>query len=159
MVGSTFWVNTKPVTVVGIAPEGFFGDRLTSTPPDFYLPIESMPVLANAPYVHDPDANWLYLIGRVKPGAATGPLQAKVNGLVRQAFAAYRTFSPADNKAKLAKVHVVLTPGGAGIQALQEQYASHLHLLMWYRRAGAADCLREHCQPAAGARAWDGARR
>ena len=47
VVGSTFWVNTKPVTMVGIAPKGFYGDRLSSTPPDFYLPIETMPVLAN----------------------------------------------------------------------------------------------------------------
>jgi macrolide transport system ATP-binding/permease protein len=51
VVGSSFWVNTKPVTIVGIAPQGFFGDRIRSTPPDYYLPIESMPVLANAPYV------------------------------------------------------------------------------------------------------------
>ena len=57
VVGSTFCVNTKPVTIAGIAPEGFFGDRLSSTPPDFYLPIESMPVLTNAPYVHDPDTS------------------------------------------------------------------------------------------------------
>lgn len=28
VVGTTFWVNTKPVTIAGIAPEGFFGDRL-----------------------------------------------------------------------------------------------------------------------------------
>ena len=28
VVGSTFWVNAKPVTVVGIAPKGFYGDRL-----------------------------------------------------------------------------------------------------------------------------------
>src|SRR5215475_6423270 len=39
IIGNTFWVNTKPVTVVGIAPAGYFGDRLTSSPPDFYLPI------------------------------------------------------------------------------------------------------------------------
>ncbi|HKF26460.1 MAG TPA: ABC transporter permease, partial [Candidatus Acidoferrum sp.] len=32
VVGSTFWVNTKPVTIVGIAPEGFYGDRLSTTP-------------------------------------------------------------------------------------------------------------------------------
>ncbi len=57
VVGSTFWVNTKPAKVVGIAPEGFYGDRLSSTPPDFYLPIEAMPALANAPYVHDPDTS------------------------------------------------------------------------------------------------------
>ncbi len=73
--GGTFSVNTKPVTIVGIAPEGFYGDRMSSTPPDFYLPIESMPVLANAPYVHDPDAKWLYIIGRVKPGVSQTPLQ------------------------------------------------------------------------------------
>ena len=47
VVGSTFWINTKAVTIAGIAPQGFFGDRLSSTPPDFYLPIETMPVLAN----------------------------------------------------------------------------------------------------------------
>ena len=26
VVGSTFWVNTKPVTIAGIAPAGFYGD-------------------------------------------------------------------------------------------------------------------------------------
>ena len=59
VIGSTFWINTKAVTITGIAPEGFYGDRLSSTPPDFYLPIESMPVIANVPYVHDPDEQWL----------------------------------------------------------------------------------------------------
>ena len=43
VVGGTFWINTKPVTIVGIAPQGFFGDRLVATPPEFYLPIETMP--------------------------------------------------------------------------------------------------------------------
>jgi len=131
VVGSTFRVNTKPVTVVGIAPEGFYGDRVTSTPPDFYLPIESMDLLANTPYVHDGDMNWLYIIGRLKPGVATAPLEAKLSAQLRQVFATYKTFSTQDNKPKLAKVHLVLTPGGAGITALQEQYKSNLRLLMW----------------------------
>ena len=29
IVGSTFRINTQPVTVIGIAPKGYFGDRLT----------------------------------------------------------------------------------------------------------------------------------
>ena len=70
VVGSTFWINTKAVTIAGIAPQGYFGDRLSSTPPDFYLPIETMPVLANVPYVHDPSQLWLYMVGRVKPGVS-----------------------------------------------------------------------------------------
>jgi predicted permease len=131
VVGSTFWVNTKPVTVVGIAPKEFFGDRLSSTPPDLYLPIQSMLPLANTPFVHDPDVSWLYIVGRVRPGVATAPLQVKLDALLRQTLASYKTFSTEDGKKQLVKAHLVLTPGGAGIQALQEQYKSHLHLLTW----------------------------
>jgi macrolide transport system ATP-binding/permease protein len=131
VLGSTFWVNTKPVTVVGVAPRGFFGDRMTSSPPEFYLPIESMPNLANASYVHNPETNWLYIIGRVKPGVALGPLQEKVNAVLRQAFSTQALFSTDNGKKQLPKVHTVLTPGGAGIQTFQEGYGSHLHLLMW----------------------------
>lgn len=130
VVGSTFWVNTKPVTVIGVAPQGFYGDRLSSNPPDFYLPIETMPVLAEALYVNDPNVQWLYLVGRVKPGVSTIQLQQKVSALVKQSFAETKTFSAGPGKAQLAKVHVVLTPGGSGIRDIQEQYASNLHLLM-----------------------------
>jgi predicted permease len=130
VVGSTFWVNTKPVTVVGIAPRGFYGDRLSSNPPDFYLPIETMPVLAEALYVNDSDVQWLYLVGRMKPGVSTIQLQQKVSALVKRSFAETKMFSAGPGKAQLAKVHVVLTPGGGGIQDIQEQYASNLHLLM-----------------------------
>jgi macrolide transport system ATP-binding/permease protein len=131
VVGSTFFVNTQPVTIAGIAPEGFYGDRFSSTPPDFYLPIESMPSLANVPYVQDPDVQWLYMIGRLKPGVSQPQLQEKLSGLLRQALATTRNYSSEKDKARLPKAHVRLTPGGDGIQRMQEQYQSHLRLLMW----------------------------
>ena len=130
VVGSTFWVNTKPVTIAGIAPAGFYGDRLSSAPPDFYMPIESMPVLANAPYVHSPNERWLYMVGRVKPGTDLAALQQKLSGLVRQAFGQTDVFSGGAGKEQLPKVHVVLAPGGGGIQHMQEHYASNLKMLM-----------------------------
>jgi macrolide transport system ATP-binding/permease protein len=131
VIGSTFYVNTKPVTVVGVAPEGFFGDRLSSMPPDFYLPIEAMPLLANAPYIHDPETQWLYIVGRIKPGVAVAPLQQKLSGLLRQTLATTKVLTSERGKAVLARAHVVLTPGGAGIRDIQQQYGSQLHLLMW----------------------------
>ena len=131
VVGSTFWINTKPVTIVGIAPAGFYGDRISSNPPEFYLPIESMTELASAPYLHDPRVSWLYIIGRVKPGAAMAPLQEKVSNIVRESFALTRDYAGESNKKFLARVHVVLTAGGAGIRQMQEQYASNLRLLTW----------------------------
>jgi macrolide transport system ATP-binding/permease protein len=131
IVGSTFWINTKAVTITGIAPKGFYGDRLSSTPPDFYLPIESMPVLTSSTFVHEPGMRWLYIIGRLKPGVAMAPLQAKITGLVRQSFTTTTAFSGERGKRALAKAHVVLSPGGAGIQDMQDSYASKLKLLMW----------------------------
>src|SRR5215471_11887204 len=131
VVGSTFFVNTKPVTVTGIAPQHFYGDRLTGTPPDFYLPIQSMPPLANVQYVNDPDGNWIYMIGRLKPGVSRPLLQAKLSGLLRQVLATTRTYSKKDDQAALARAYLALTPGGAGIQMMQAGYSSQLKLLMW----------------------------
>jgi predicted permease len=130
IVGSTFFVNSRPVTVVGVAPQGFFGDRLSATPPDFYLPISAMPALANASYVHDPTAIWLYLIGRIQPGVSLPQLQVKLSGLLRQTLAPTRTFSSEPNRSLLPKVHIVLTPGSAGIRSMEEQYSLQLHFLM-----------------------------
>ena len=81
-------------------------------------------------YVHNPNQNWLYIIGRIKPGVAIAPLQMKVTALLRQALATTNVFSSQEGKTRMEKVHVVLTPGGAGIQSMQEGYASHLNLLM-----------------------------
>jgi macrolide transport system ATP-binding/permease protein len=131
VVGSTFWVNTKPVTVVGIAPEGFYGDRLLGTPPEFYLPIETMPPIANVPYVHGSDMQWLYLIGRLRPGVSQNQVQQKVSALLRQQLATTQPYSSQQGQELLKKFHIVLTPGGGGIQALQEEYDNHLKLLMW----------------------------
>lgn len=130
VVGSTFWINTKAVTIAGIAPKGFYGDRLSSKPPEIYLPIESIPSLANAPFAHNPRLKWLYLVGRVKPGTAVLPLQQKVSAIVQRSVASNSDYAGPHGRALLAKVHVVLTPGGSGIREMQEHYKSKLNLLL-----------------------------
>jgi predicted permease len=74
---------------------------------------------------------WLYIVGRVRPGTALKPLQEKLSALLRHAVAPGKNFSGEQGKRLLAKVHIVLTPGGSGIQHMRDQYASNLHLLMW----------------------------
>jgi macrolide transport system ATP-binding/permease protein len=131
IIGSTFRINTQPVTVIGIAPKGYFGDRLASTPPNFYMPLESMATLLNVPYVHDPEVAWAYIVGRVKPGVSLPSLQSKISTLVQQQFSTFDMFKTERGKVFLARTHVVLSPGGAGIQQLQDQYEANLHLLTW----------------------------
>ena len=127
VVGSTFWMNTKAVTVIGVAPDGFYGDRISSTPPDFYLPIATMPDEAGGKSMRDPTQNWLDIIGRAKPRVALAPLQEQLSAQLKRMYATYPDFSAAD----IAKTHLVLTAGGAGTQSMQETYASNLKLLIW----------------------------
>jgi len=131
VIGSTFWINTKAVTIIGVAPQGFYGDRLSSRPPKYYLPLESMDAIIGAPYLHDPEVEWAYVIGRIKPGVSLPALQAKASALLRQQFSTLKMFQTERNKQALARAHVVLTPGGGGIQNMQDEYKEQLHLLTW----------------------------
>ena len=131
IVGSTFWMNTKPVTIIGVAPQGFYGDRISTHPPKYYLPLESMDKVLGAPYLHDPDVQWAYVLGRVKPGASLPAMQEKASALLRQQLATLKIYQGARDKAAVARGHVVLTPGGGGIQNMQSNYKDRLHLLTW----------------------------
>lgn len=131
IVGSTFWMNTKPVTIIGIAPQGFYGDRISTQPPKYYLPLESMDTVLGAPYLHDPEVQWAYVIGRTRPGVSLPALQEKASTLLRQQLETLKLYQEGRDKVAVAKAHVVLTPGGGGIQNMQDNYKARLHLLTW----------------------------
>jgi macrolide transport system ATP-binding/permease protein len=131
VVGSAFYINTKPATVIGVAPKGFYGDRIDTNPPKYFLPMNAMDAIIGAPYFNDPDTQWAYIIGRVKPGTSIPALQAKASGLLKQTFAPLKTFTDPRAQKALPNTHVVLTPGGGGIQNMQDDYKDHLKLLQW----------------------------
>jgi macrolide transport system ATP-binding/permease protein len=131
VVGSAFYINTKPATIIGVAPKGFYGDRIDTNPPKYFLPMNSMDGVIGAPYFTDPDSQWAYIIGRVKPGTSLPVLQAKASVLLKQQFAPLKTFTDQRAKQVISHTHVVLTPGGGGIQNMQEGYKDHLRLLQW----------------------------
>lgn len=130
VVGSTFTVNTQPVTVVGITPPGFYGDRMDDTPRDFFLPVTMEPTLGVNKLLHRHGTNWLYLLGRVKPGTDRAALQAKLSGNLRQFLAELKIYQSPAGKKELEKTHLVLTQGGIGIANMQMNVGSGLKLLM-----------------------------
>jgi macrolide transport system ATP-binding/permease protein len=131
VVGSIFYINTKPAMIIGIAPKGFYGDRIDTNPPKYFLPMNSMDAVSGAPYFTDPDVQWAYIIGRVKPGTSIPALQAKTSALLKQQIAPTKTFTDPRAQKVLPRTHVVLTPGGGGIQNMQDGYKDHLKLLQW----------------------------
>jgi macrolide transport system ATP-binding/permease protein len=131
IVGSQFYINTKPATIIGIAPKGFYGDRIDTNPPKYFLPMNAMDPVIGAPYFNVPDSQWAYIIGRVKPGTSLPALQDKASALLKQQFALLKTFTDQRAKNVLPRTHVVFSPGGGGIQNMQDGYKDHLKLLQW----------------------------
>ena len=37
--GKSAYINTKPATIIGVAPIGFYGDRIDTHPPKYFLPM------------------------------------------------------------------------------------------------------------------------
>ena len=130
IVGSTFFIQSHPVTIVGIAPPGFFGDRVNDSPPAFWIPLNAEPVLEGATtLLKVSESNWLYVLGRMKPGVAPKALEAKISASLRQWLATQSAYTTNGNDKEIPKQHVVLTPGGGGIQNLQQETGDGLRLL------------------------------
>jgi len=53
VVGSGFVINGQPVTIVGVAPPGFFGDRIRSNPPSFFIPLAVEPLIEPTALSHE----------------------------------------------------------------------------------------------------------
>ncbi len=132
VVGSGFVMNSQPVTVVGIAPPGFFGDRVQSNPPSFWLPLNSEPIIEPATAVLDDAAlDWLDLIGRVTPRADKKSMEAQMQVELRQFLLSPESKVEDRGKSLVPKQTLHFSPGGGGIQRMRDEYQSGLHLLMW----------------------------
>jgi predicted permease len=132
IVGADFVINAQPVTVVGIAPPGFFGDRIQSNPTAFWVPLAAEPLLEPAnSLLNDPALDWLDLIGRLQPGANTKAMEAQMQVTLRQFLLSPESKVEDRSKPLVAKQTLHFSPGGNGLQRMRDEYQDGLHLLMW----------------------------
>ncbi len=131
ILGSTLFIQARPFTVVGIAPPGFFGDRVAGSPPDFWFPLNSEPyVRGDSSILHERESHWLYLLGRARPGTNIAALQAKLSVDLRQWIWSDPKMTENNGGSIVYKQHVKIVPGGGGIQNLQQQAGAGLRMLM-----------------------------
>ncbi|MDR3773848.1 MAG: ABC transporter permease [Terracidiphilus sp.] len=131
IVGATVYLNTHPFTVAGIAPPGFFGDRVVSRPPEIWLPLSSEAVMeGTSSSLKQADTDWLYSLGRLRPGVNRSTLQTRLSVALRQWLVTRAKYTEHGGAALIPRQHVVLAPAGGGIQKLQQQTGKGLRLLM-----------------------------
>jgi predicted permease len=131
LVGSSVSMNGQPFTIIGIAPSGFFGDRLEN-PAAFWIPINAEPLINGPSSILDfPQQDWLDVIGRITPGADPKKIGAHMQVELQQWLLSPIAQLQPEEAALVPKQMLRLAPGGAGVQMLRDQYESGLRLLMW----------------------------
>ena len=134
IVGATFVVEGHPLTVIGVAPPGFFGETLESDPPDIWVPVQQEPMIdGEGNLLHQSISAWLRVIGRLRPGASTAGMGPRLTGVLRQwlqSDSGYPANWMADLISMLPKQIVNVIPAGAGVAVMKEEYGRSLQILL-----------------------------
>jgi predicted permease len=131
VIGSALMVNGQPFTVAGVTPPGFFGDRLRDDPAEVFIPIAFEPVLQpSGSLLHLDTQHWLYLIGRMKPGAQPSQVESQVTTELRQWLPTIASSLPPYERELFQKQFVKIGPGGAGLSQLRDRYRNGLFMLI-----------------------------
>lgn len=130
VVGASFLLNGKAVTVIGVTPPGFYGETLQPDPPEVWVPINSEPVLSDHPIVDQPSLNWLQVIGRIKPGVSPQSIDPQVNLELKQFLHSQAGEMRHEDAVEIDHQKTELAPGGAGVNYVRDQYNKGLRLLM-----------------------------
>ncbi len=132
VVGTSFQLNGKPFTVVGVGAPGFYGADLRGWGmADFWMPLSAEPLIREqTSWLKIPSSNWLDIIGRVRPGTDPTALEAQLRVELREWQMSHYSDLTSQAKEYLPKQNLFLTPGGAGVTDLREQYEDDLRVLM-----------------------------
>jgi len=132
VVGAGFQINGHPFTVIGVAPPGFYGAKLSGGGmPDLWLPITSEELLAGTvSRPKRPNANYLDLLGRVRPGVDPKALEAKLRVEFHGWLASHVPDMEPGEKQLWEQQTLHIVPGGAGVSVMRDQYQDGLKLLL-----------------------------
>ena len=134
VIGSVAVVQGAPFTVIGIAPPGFFGDTLRSDPPDFWLPLQQEPLISGRDsLLRQSITAWLRTIGRVKPGASTAGMDARLTATLRHWLeheSGYPAAWMSEIRRMIPRQNLRVIPAGNGVEVMREEYGRSLVILL-----------------------------
>jgi predicted permease len=129
LVGDTVLVSGKPMTIVGVTAQGFFGDTVRPNPAGIWIPLGQEPVLRGvASLIDRAGQDWLYAIGRLRPGVRLEQTAARVTTALRQ-WLEVQLEVPQEARAQLPQQHITVVPAGGGVPLLRAQFGQALTIL------------------------------
>ena len=135
VIGLPIEIHDAVFTIVGVAPQSFFG-VIVGQRPDVWMPLSMQPtVLPGNNWLHGVPGvpvkvMWLQVFARLKAGVAPAQAEAATNVLFQQGLTDF--YSPFMSGADLERAlqqKIVLTPATHGVSALVQQLPDLLFLL------------------------------
>ncbi len=131
VIGASFNFNGLPFTVIGVAPPKFYGDRMESAPA-FWIPLNAEAMIDGPRnLLQFGEQDWLDLTGRLAPGANPKNIESQMQVELKEWLLGPNAKLQPGERELVPKQTLHLSPGGAGVQMMRDEYQSGLHLLMW----------------------------
>jgi len=128
VVGRQVTVNRTSLTIVGVAPPGFFGFEI-GTKPELWWPIK----VTNDPNLGREHSWWIRVIGRLRPGVTLAQAQADAELIFQQQLndvaARSTNWTPTQRRNHFER-RLTLEAGGSGYTGLRHQFRQPLFILM-----------------------------
>jgi predicted permease len=130
-IGQPIRLGGITYTVTGVAPKNFFGIELGESP-DVWLPVSMIDTLpGDMPLFKEPLMQFMYLMGRMKPGVSIAQANANVNVLYHEMLPAeLDPKTPPSDAAAIAHASIAIKTGAQGVMGLRERYEMPLRILM-----------------------------
>jgi len=84
IVGKTVEFNSRPFTVIGVAPKGFIGTEVAYDPEMFIPVMMAKTIEPGSRWLDKRDSNNLFTVGRLKPGVSLSEAKAELETLTAQ---------------------------------------------------------------------------
>jgi hypothetical protein len=131
VLGKKLTIGSSVFTVVGVAPQDFFGTTVGEAP-DIFIPLSMQKEIppGNDGYA-DNFAESLHIIGRLKPGVTISQAAANTNLLFQQIIPSFPEIPlTPENKTKLDHATVELQPMANGLSRIRFMFSEPLKILM-----------------------------
>jgi predicted permease len=129
IAGTAVLLNGVPGTVVGVAPEGFYGETMRPNPPEVWIPLANEPQLQPAArLLNAPGSHWLYIIGRLRADTPLEPLEARLTSTLQHWLTTRLTLTP-ELRAEIAQQHIEIVSAAVGVTSMRDEVAPALRLL------------------------------
>src|SRR5262245_13487072 len=126
-------LNGSPMTIVGVAPPGFYG-IVVGENPDVMVPVMMKAQMTPTwDDLQNRRSRWLTVMGRIKPGLSREQAEAAMNVVYRQINEEEITLNPTASKSfhdRFVARHLFLREGAKGQSDLRNQFSTPILVLM-----------------------------